>query len=129
MELESDSEALAQQHKPEIAAITDQWTGSKGGLRAHLKPVKEGHKTAIKALKETRKEKQKTLRTEIKTLGKQIPRAERNLKLLSNRGKLELMLSEEELIGTLEERWDRLRGGRTSRLSHLHGCERAWWKE
>ena len=105
MDLESDVEALVQQHKQEIAAIIDQWTRSKGGLRAHLKLVREGHKTAIKALKDTRKEKQKTLRAEIKTLGKQIPQAERNLKLLSNRGKLELMLADEELIGTLKERW------------------------
>ena len=105
MDLESDAEALTKQHKQEIAVITEQWTESTGGLRAHLKPVKEGHKAAIKALKKTQKEKEKTLRAEIKTLDKQIPQAERDLKLLSNRGKLELMLVDEELIGTLKERW------------------------
>ena len=105
LDLESDAEALVQLQAQEIEAITEQWTGTKGDLRAHLKPVKEGHKTAIKALKETQKEKRKSLKAEIKTLDKQIPQAERELKLLSNRGKLELMLADEELIGTLKERW------------------------
>ena len=107
MDLESDVEVLVQQHKQEIAAITDQWTRSsrKGGLRPHLTLVREGRKTAIKTLKDTRKETHKSLRAEIKTLGKQIPQAERNLRLLSNRGRLELMLADEELIGTLKERW------------------------
>ena len=105
MDLESDAEALVQQQTQEIEVITEQWTGSKGDLRAHLKPVKEGHKTATKALKETQKEKRKSLTAEIKALDKQIPQAERDLKLLSNRGKLELMLADEELIGTLKERW------------------------
>ena len=103
--LESDAEGLAQQHKQEVAIITDQWTGSKGDLRAYLKSVKEGHKAAIEALKETQKEKRKSLKAEIKALDKQIPQAERALKLLSNRGKLELMLADEELIGALKERW------------------------
>ena len=105
MDLESDVEALVQRHNQEIAAITDQWPGSKGGLRAHLTLVRKGHKAAVKALKETRKETQKSLRAEIKTLGTKIPQAERNLRLLSNRGRLELMLADEELIGTLKERW------------------------
>ena len=105
MDLESDAEALVQQQAQEIEVISEQWTGSKGDLRAHLKPVKEGHKTAIKALKETQKEKRKSLTAEIKTLDKQIPQSARDLKLLSNRGKLELILADEELIGTLKERW------------------------
>ena len=105
MDLESDAKALTKQHKQEIEIIIDQWTESKGGLRAHLKPVKEGYKTTIKALKKVQKEKQKTLSAEIKTLCKQIPQAERDLKLLSNRGKLELLLADEELLGTLKERW------------------------
>jgi len=41
----------------------------------------------------------------MKALEKQIPQAERDMKMLSNRGKLELMLADEELIGTLKERW------------------------
>ena len=105
MNLDSDAAALAQQRQQEIVVITDKWTGSKGDLRAHLKAIKDGHKAMLKMLKETEKEKRKSFKAEIKTLDKQIPQAEWDLKLLSNRGKLELMLADEELIGTLKERW------------------------
>ena len=105
MDFESDAEALVQQHQQEIVNISEQWSGTKGDLRLHLKTIKEGHKTALKVLKEAQKEKKKTARAKIKTLDKQIPKAERELKLLSNRGKLELVLADEELIGTLKERW------------------------
>ena len=105
MEHESDAESLAQQHKQEIVVITDKWTGSKGNFRTHLKTIKQGHKAMIRALKDVQKGKKKAIRAEIKVLEKQIPQAERELKVLSNRGKLELMLADEELIGTLRERW------------------------
>ncbi len=105
MDIESDAEALAQQHEQEITAIAEHWTGKKGELNAHLKPIKAGHKVVLAALKETQKEKQKALKAEIKALEKQIPQAERELKTLTNRGKLELMLADAELIGTLKERW------------------------
>ena len=52
-----------------------------------------------------RRKDQTASKAEVKALDKQIPQAERELKLLSNRGKLELMLADEELIGTLKERW------------------------
>ena len=51
MDLESDTEALAQQHEQEIMVINDEWTGSKGDFRTHLRTVKRGHKDAIKVLK------------------------------------------------------------------------------
>jgi type I restriction enzyme M protein len=105
MDLESNAEALTQQHKQEIAAIAAHWTGKKNKLDAHLKPIKAGHKAALAALKETQKEKQNALKAEIKALEKQIPQAERELKTLSNRGRLELVLVDAELIGTLKERW------------------------
>lgn len=103
--LESDAEALAQQHEQEIAAIAEHWAGKKSELNAHLKPIKAGHKAALAALKEAQKDKQKTLKAEIKALEKRIPQVERELKTLTNRGKLELILADEELIGTLKERW------------------------
>ncbi|SER35434.1 type I restriction enzyme M protein [Nitrosomonas sp. Nm51] len=105
MDLESDVEALVQQQGQEIAAIAEHWDGKKSELNAHLKPIKTDHKAALAALKETQKAKQKTLKAEIKALEKQIPQVERELKMLSNRGQLELMLADEELIGTLKERW------------------------
>lgn len=102
---ESAIEALVQQHQQEIEAIKQQWTGGKKELTAHLKTTKDNQKATLKALKETKKEKVKTLKAEIKTLEKQIPQAQRELKMLTNRGKLELILEDEELIGTLKERW------------------------
>lgn len=102
---EGTVEALAQQHQQEIEAITQQWTGAKKELTAHLKPIKENQKTVLKTLRDTQKEKVKTLKAEIKALEKQIPQAERELKILTNRGKLELILEDDELIGTLKERW------------------------
>jgi type I restriction enzyme M protein len=59
----------------------------------------------VQKLKEARKDQQKSLKAEIKALDKQIPQAETALKLLSNRGKLQLMLADDDLIGTLKERW------------------------
>ena len=105
MGLDSDYEALAQQQAQEIAAVSEQWTETKGALQPHLKPIIDGHKSALKKMRESQKEKKKALKATIKALEKQIPQAERELKLLSNRGKLELILADEELLGTLKERW------------------------
>lgn len=105
MDLESDIEALQQQQELKTAAITDQWEGAKGELNKHLKPIKAQHKAAISALKATQKEKQKSLKLEIKALDKAIPQAGRECKLLSNRGRLELILEDPDLIGELKERW------------------------
>ena len=105
MDFDSDSEALAQQHEQEIAAITETWKGKPGELNTKLRSIKAGQKSALAALKETNKDKQKVIKAEIKTLEKQIPQAEFELKLLSNRGKLMLVLEDAELIGTLKERW------------------------
>jgi type I restriction enzyme M protein len=105
MDFDSDYEALAQQQEQEIAAIAKTWKGKKGELNAHLRPIKVTQKATRDALKETQKDKQKTIKAEIKALEKQIPYAEFELKLLSNRGKLTLMLEDAELISTLKERW------------------------
>jgi type I restriction enzyme M protein len=105
MDLDSNFEALEQQQKTEIEVITEQWEGANGKLRAHLKKSKEDHKATLKQFKEKQKPKQKVLKDEIKRLEKEIPLAEYELKLLSNRGKLELILADADWIGTLKERW------------------------
>jgi type I restriction enzyme M protein len=104
-DLESDVEALKQKQEQEIVAISKTWTGSKADLRSHLKPLKQGHKAAVNTLKEAQKDKAKLLKTEIKALETQIPRLDYELRSLTNRGKLELILEDAELIGTLKERW------------------------
>lgn len=105
MDLESDGEALAQKQEQELEALKTHWTGDKGALRVQVKEVQQTYKVDLQKLKEARKEQQKSLKAEIKALDKQIPQAETALKLLSNRGKLSLVLADDDLIGTLKERW------------------------
>ena len=127
MDLESDAEALKQQQEAELTALAQQtlteveaflagWKGTKGDMNAGVKNIQAQHKVAEKALKaehkaaqtelkQAQKDKEKALKAEIKALDKQIPQAEIELKLLSNRGKLELVLADAELIGALKERW------------------------
>ena len=104
-DLDSDIEALQQHHRMEIEAVTEQWEGTKGDLRVHLKGIKTDHKSALKKFKDKQKMKQRTFKAEIKHLEKAIPEAETSIKLLSNRGKLELILDDPDLVGTLKERW------------------------
>ncbi|MFC1583338.1 class I SAM-dependent DNA methyltransferase [Candidatus Neomarinimicrobiota bacterium] len=105
MDLDSNVEALQEQHKTEINVITDQWSGTKGDLRIHLKGIKESHKVALKLLKDGQKQKKSDLKKRARALEKAIPKAEHNLKLLSTHGKLELILNDEDMIGTLKDRW------------------------
>lgn len=105
MDLESDAEALAQKHEQEVEAISAHWKGTKAELRAKLTGTKAKHKTAVNKLKEQQKQTQKHLKAEIKSLENEIPLAEYERKVLTTRGKLELVLADPELIGTLKERW------------------------
>lgn len=103
--LDSELEALEAKVHQEIGIITDGWTGTNRELSAELKSIKEKLKSDIKALKEQQKEKKKRIQAEIKALEKAIPDAEYELKKLTNKGKLELVLYDDELVGTLKERW------------------------
>lgn len=104
-DLASDVEALQQQHRMEIEAMGQQWEGTKRELQIHLKPIKAAHKAALKRLKDKQKIKQRTYKAEIKALEKAIPEADTAVKLLTNKGMLELILEDPDLIGTLKERW------------------------
>lgn len=105
IDLESDGEALAQKQEQELEALKTHWTGDKGALRVQVKEAQQIYKVDLQKLKEARKEQQKALKAEVKALDKQIPQAETALNLLSNRGKLSLVLADDDLIGTLKERW------------------------
>jgi type I restriction enzyme M protein len=127
LDMVSDSEALLQQQQTELTIVQQQqqaeldaiqsgWTGKAVELKDYLKPIKAGHKKAIqdikseysvklKAGKERQKTLEKSLKAEQKRLEKLIPEAERGLKLLSLRGKLELVLADADLIGMLKEHW------------------------
>jgi type I restriction enzyme M protein len=125
--LDGDLKAIEQQqqldlaeiqarHKDEIGVITSDWSGTNAALNQELKPVKDRQRVELKAFKdackETLKEAKteqkattKTLNADLKRLKKAIPNAEYDLKILTNRGKLELILADADLIGTLKERW------------------------
>ncbi|MBC1218367.1 N-6 DNA methylase (plasmid) [Trichormus variabilis ARAD] len=100
-----DVEVLKQQQQAEIDNITNTFDGTKRELSTYLKPIKAAHKEAMKEFKVAHKQKIKQYNVEIKRLEKEIPNAERDLKLLTNRGKLELILADNDLIATLKEHW------------------------
>ena len=104
-DLNSDAEAVTLQQEQEVDALTRSWTGAKSELRSEIKDIKASYKVDLKTLKQTQKEKSKRYKVEIKRLEKAIPNAEYDLKLLTNWGKLELILADTDLIGTLKERW------------------------
>jgi type I restriction enzyme M protein len=100
-----ESEALEQKQELEREAIAKQLGEDKGALREAVIAYRISNKTAWQELKEKHKPKQKDLRDQIRRLEREIPEAEHALKLLSNRGKLELVLADADLLGTLKERW------------------------
>lgn len=126
-ELEKEVETYEKQHKialetiqknhfEELRSLSLTWTGTKKALNDKLKPVKYEQRAALKLVKDQFKEnlkelkalnktKKQSLKSDLKRIEREIPEAELNLKLLSNRGKIELILSDVELINTLRERW------------------------
>ena len=105
MNLDSDEEALQQKQAQELEIVTAQWTGTKTALRLHVQEMRQTYKVSAQKLKGAHKAQQKVIKDNIKALEQQIPLAGFELKLLSNRGKLTLILEDDELIGTLKERW------------------------
>ena len=104
-DLDSDLEALKQKYQQEMDVISDGWEGTRRDLNAEQKPIKAKLKEEEKALKAEQKEQKKKIRAQIKALEKAIPNAEVELKQLTNRGKLELVLADDELVAHLKERW------------------------
>jgi type I restriction enzyme M protein len=105
MDMGSDIDALEEQQKREIEVFSDGYKGAKGDFKAIVKEMKAGYTTAMKELKENQKPQQKALKEEIKRIEREIPQAEYDLKVLTNRGKLELILSDSDLMGALKDRW------------------------
>lgn len=103
--LQSDIEALQEKQKQEIAAISDNWNGTKKDLNSYLKSIKENNKVEMKELKEAQKDKKKLINASIKGLEKAIPEAEFEFKKLTYRGKLQILLADEDMVASLKERW------------------------
>jgi len=126
-DLDSDIEALEEQRETELQTLEERfqadvevieagWSGTKSALKAEIQPLKAQFKSALKEtkaeygakLKDSKaklKSQRKALNQELRRLEKEVPSAERELKLLTNRGKLGLILADPDLIGTLKERW------------------------
>lgn len=105
VEYEGSAETIMKHYGQEMAAVSELWKGKKSELNSRLSAIKGSLKNALAALKETQKVDLKAIKAQIRTLEKQIPNAEFELKLLTTRGKLTLVLEDAELIGTLKERW------------------------
>jgi type I restriction enzyme M protein len=101
----SDLEALNNKKKIEIEVLEENWAGNKKELNAEKKITNAKYKEEEKVLKEKQKAEQKRLKAEIKALESAIPEAEYELKLLSNKGKLQIILEDGDLIGALKNRW------------------------
>lgn len=103
--LKDEEEALKLTQKAEVEIITEKWKGSKADFREHLKPIKEQQAQQLKDLKESQKLKTKALKGFIKQLEKDIPQAEYEKNLLTNKGKLSLVLQDEDLLQKLSDRF------------------------
>ncbi len=103
--LASDVEALVAQRDREIKILEEGWTGAKRELSQARKKLRDEYKEKIKVLKTKQKEQQKKLKARIKALDKAIAQAEEARKRLTNKGQLELILADSDLIGELKDRW------------------------
>lgn len=95
IDLESDLEALILKRDRELE-ISEK--SEKAAIRAK-------YKQEAKALKAKQKTEKKQLKADIKAIEKSIPNAEYELKLLTNKGKLQIILKDGDLIGALKNRW------------------------
>jgi type I restriction enzyme M protein len=103
--LNDDIEALQLTQKAELEIAKENWERTNKEFNEHIKPVKEAHKVAIKALKDSQKEKAKQLKSEIKSYENAIPLAEEEKLLLTNKGKLQLLLNNQDSIEKLRNRY------------------------
>lgn len=104
-DMESDLEAVKAKAQQEMDIVSNNWTGTKKELATELKPFKAKLKQDEKELKDKQKDQIKRIKDTIKSLEAAIPNAEYDLKKLTNRGKLQILLTDDEMVGTLKERW------------------------
>ena len=97
--------ALQEKQQAEIKIISETWDGTKQELNTLFKSIKDDFSQQIKDLKEVHKGKKKQLGAELKQLEKEIPQAEYDSKLLTNKGKLQLVLDDADLIQKLADRY------------------------
>ena len=104
-DLDDEIEVLQLTQSAEIEITQENWTGTKKELTEHLKSIKAANAEKIKALKEKQKETAKTLKSEIKTYSNSINLALEEKQLLTNKGKLQLLLQNDYSINKLRNRF------------------------
>lgn len=103
--LKDAQDALKETQKAELEIIAEQWEGTKAELREHLKPIKEEHKEKLKELTEEQKITSKQLKAHINQLEKDVQQAEYDKNLLTTKGKLSLILADDDLLQKLSDRF------------------------
>jgi type I restriction enzyme M protein len=103
--LADDVEAVTLTQKAELEIAKENWKGTAREFNEHIKPVKEQQKLAIKTLKDQQKETTKILKTEIKSYENAIPLAEEEKLLLTNKGKLQILVNSQDSINKLRNRF------------------------
>lgn len=104
-DLDDEVEAVELTQKAELTIAKENWEGTAKEFNEHIKPVKEAQKLAIKTLKEKQKETAKIIKAEIKAYRNAIPLALEEKLLLTNKGKLQLLLQNEDSINKLRDRF------------------------
>lgn len=103
--IQDELEALQEKQKTELQIITEQWQGDKKELTAQLKLAKDEHKKQEKELKDSQKERKKQYNAQITKLAKEIPSAEYERKTMTLKGKLQLVVADDDLLQTLADRF------------------------
>ena len=100
-----EEEALAATQNTEMGLIDNDNSLDRKGKSDAKKTLKEQQKIAMKAMKDAHKEVAKSLKSELKFIEKQIPLANEALLLLTNRGKLQIILNTPDIIEKLRSRY------------------------
>ncbi len=103
--LKDEVEAMQNKQKDEISIAKENWEGTVKNFNVDIKPIKEQNKVALKTLRDSQKEKAKQFKVEIKSYDKAIPLTEEEKLLLTNKGKLQLLLNDEDSIEKLRNRY------------------------
>tara|TARA_B100000795_G_C22805779_1_gene444813 strand:- start:4220 stop:6943 length:2724 start_codon:yes stop_codon:yes gene_type:complete len=103
--LSDEVEAMQNKQKAEITIAKDNRDGTMNEFNASIKPIKDEQKIILKILRDSQKEKSKQIKAEIKSYYKQIPLAEEEKLLLTNKGKLQLLLENDDSIEKIRNRY------------------------
>lgn len=103
--LDDEVEALNNKNKAEEAIAKENRTGTVADFNKEYKPTKEQNKAKLQELKDAHKEIKKQFKAEIKSYEKMIPLAEEEKLLLTNKGKLQILLNSEDSLEKLKNRF------------------------